>query len=58
MRVYRGWVNQPSTHQPLHSLHGKKCIVIHDRPGNVRLWFTEGEIHSVDADPLCVTQEK
>ena len=55
---YRAWINQPSTLQPLHSLHGTKCIAVHDRPGNVRLYFTEGPVHSMDASPLCISKIK
>lgn len=55
---YRAWINQPSTLQPLHHLHGKMCIAWNDRPNNVRLFFTEGSIHSMDVDPKCVTRVK
>ena len=55
---YRVWINQPSTLQPLHHLHGKKCIAWNDRPNNVRLFFTDGPIHSMDVDPKCVTRVK
>jgi hypothetical protein len=55
-KIYRAYINQPSTLQPLHKLHGKSCIAVHDRPGNVRLYFTEGTIHSLDADPLCISR--
>ncbi len=54
--IYRAWINQPSTLQPLHALHGRVCIAVHDRPGNVRLYFTEGETLSMDADPLCISK--
>ena len=39
-------------------MHGMKCIAVHDRPGNVRLYFTEGDIHSMDADPLGISRVK
>lgn len=54
-KPYRALINQPSTHQPLHHLHGTRCIAVEDRPGNVRLYFTHGEIHSMDADPSCIS---
>ena len=57
-RIFRAWINQPSTLQPLHKLHGTKCIAVEDRPGNVRLYFTDGAIHSMDADLLCVSEVK
>lgn len=55
---YRAWINQPSTLDPLHHLHGMKCIAWNDRPGNVRLFFTEGPVHSMDAKPLWITKVK
>lgn len=54
--TYRAWINQPSTLQPLHALHGRVVIAVHDRPGNVRLFFTEGTTHSMDADPSCISR--
>jgi hypothetical protein len=57
-KIYRAWINQPSTLQPLHRLHGTYCIAVEDRPGNVRLYFTEGAIHSMDADPICISKVK
>jgi hypothetical protein len=56
IKIYRAWVNQPSASQPLHHMHGTFCIAVHDRPGNVRLYFTEGPIHSMDANPMCITR--
>lgn len=56
MKICRAWINQPSKLQPLHRLHGTRCIAVYNRPGNVQLWFTEGEIHSMDADPLCISE--
>jgi hypothetical protein len=56
MKTYRAWINQPSTLQPLHSLHGKYCIVIDDDQAFVKLCFTEGDIHSMMADRKCVSQ--
>jgi hypothetical protein len=49
-KIYRAWVNQPSTLQPDHRLHGRVCIVVDDgsRP-TVRLFFAEGEEHSAEA---------
>lgn len=56
MKICRAWINQPGTLQPLHHLHGRRCIAIYDRPGNVRLWFTEGDVYSMDADPLWISE--
>jgi len=56
--IFRAWINQPSTLQPLHHLHGTPCIAMEDRPGNVRLYFVEGAVHSMDADPLSISKVK
>lgn len=53
--IFRAWINQPSTLQPLHHLHGQRCIAVRDRPGNLRLYFTEGDILSMDVSPMCVS---
>jgi hypothetical protein len=58
MKIYRARIDQPSTSQPLHYLHGKYCIV-HDGGGKtVRLYFTEGDYHSMEAPRLCITEIK
>ena len=55
-RTYRAWINQPSTLQPLHALHGKYCIAQNTGGGGVRLWFTEGPVHSMDAMRLWISE--
>jgi len=55
-KLYRAWINQPSTLQPLHHLHGKHCIAQDDGLSIVRLWFTEGDIHSMQAPRECISQ--
>ena len=48
---YRAVINQPSTLQPLHHLHGRYCIAVEsDKDRNdVTLYFTEGDLHSMTA---------
>lgn len=58
MKIYRAWVNQPSTLQPLHHLHGKHCIAQDSQELTVRLWFTEGDTHSMQAPRECINQIK
>jgi hypothetical protein len=57
-RVYRAWINQPSNLQLLHALHGQRCIVEDTEGETVRLWFTEGKTHSMQAPRLCVSEFK
>ena len=53
---YRAWINQPSHHQPLHHLHGTPCIVVpHDTTDDVTLYFTHGQVHSMQATKAHVS---
>lgn len=54
--LYRGWINQPSTQQPLYRLHGKHCIVEDTGDRSVTLHFTEGDVHSMTALRGCVSR--
>jgi len=56
MQIYRAWINQPSTKQPLHRLHGTKCIVVDNGGQSVRLYFAEGIVHSMEALRYCVSR--
>lgn len=56
METYRAWINQPSTLQPLHNLHGKRCIVQDTGEDYVYIWFTEGNVHSMRVSRLCFSR--
>lgn len=47
MKVYRGFINQPSSLQPLHAFHGKRGIVIEKSSKNLTIYFHEGKLISV-----------
>ena len=56
-KIYRGWINQPSTLQPAHKYHGKSGIVVDDGEADVlRIFFTEGETYSMDILRLNVSK--
>lgn len=55
--VYRGWINQPSSLQPLHHLHGQRCIVVPDTNGMVTAWFTDGPTQSLRTDPSTISKD-
>lgn len=58
-RTYRAWINQPSKLQQLHSLHGMLCIVQDFGDSRyVKLWFTDGPVHSMQAPRLSVSEFK
>jgi len=56
MKIYRAWVNQPSTLQPLHSLNGTKCIAVDTGNRSVRIYFTEGPVHSMEVLRECLSK--
>lgn len=56
-RHYRAWINQPSTLQPDHALHGKRGIVVDDTGGDyVRIYFTEGPAFSLRIARLSISK--
>ena len=56
LKIYRAWINQPSLWQPLHDLHGQKCIVKDTDGKTVQIFFTEGDVHSMEVSPNCVSR--
>jgi hypothetical protein len=54
--AYRAWINQPSTLQPLHKLHGTRCIVVEQYFDSVRVCFTNGDIVAMDVPTLCLSK--
>jgi hypothetical protein len=48
----RVWINCPS-----HNLHGKVAIAIVDRWDNVRVYFTEGNLISMEIDPIYLERK-
>lgn len=56
--IYRAFINQPSTFDVLHHLCGKRCIVEDGGEKTVRIWFTEGPVHSMQVPRKCVSRIK
>ena len=54
--IYRAWINQPSTAQPLHRMNGRYCIAVDDGGPDMTLYFTEGDTHSITALRQCVSK--
>lgn len=42
----RMWINQPSTLQPLHHLHGINVLAVHEYDDTYRIYFLSGPIVS------------
>lgn len=43
----RAWINQPSSLQPLHALHGTNVLVVADDTGFCRAYFLSGDVISI-----------
>lgn len=44
--MVRMWVNQPSSHQQYHSLHGTLVLAVKENETTWRAWFLSGAIIS------------
>ena len=51
----RMWINQPSSKQPFHELHGSRVLVVHDSSSTARIFFVDGAVESQDIDPLALS---
>jgi hypothetical protein len=51
----RMWVNQPSTLQPLHHLHGTNVLAVAEYNGVYRIYFLTGKIVSQQCLSLCLS---
>jgi hypothetical protein len=51
----RMWINQPSTHQALHHLHGKNVLTIHERDNTYRIYFLAGATISMQCSGLALS---
>ena len=59
-KPYRAWINQPSTHQSHHKLHGERVIVIPSESRSetaVRVFFaSSGDLISMEIEPHCLSE--
>ncbi len=46
IKPQRMWINQPSTLQPLHKLHGKNVLAIRESQGWYTIYFLDGDVIS------------
>lgn len=51
----RKWVNQPSTLQPLHHLHGTNVLAVHEYDDTWSIFFLSGETASQQCSGLCLS---
>lgn len=50
LELTRMWINQPSTLQPLHELHGTNVLVNVDLSPYPQVWFLDGPVISMKCD--------
>lgn len=58
IRLYRGWINCPSTLQPLHKYHGTKGIVEDAGPefDYVYLWLIAGDVITIRCNRMSISK--
>lgn len=52
----RMWINQPSTLQPLHKLHGTNVLARHEYGDTWQIFFLSGDVISKQASKLCLSE--
>jgi hypothetical protein len=52
----RMWINQPSTLQPFHKLHGARVLVEDPVVGFRRIWFTSGDVISMELPTMVLSE--
>ena len=60
-RPYRAWIDQPSTLQPHHEMHGVKCIAVDDDDtgeGYSTIYFVDGPLHSMTVQRSALVRVK
>lgn len=56
MEMKRAWINQPSTLQPLHRLHGTQVIAYVEKYHLVsRVWFLSGTVISMNVPTIVLS---
>lgn len=55
MEIKRMWVNQPSTLQPLHHLHGANVLAVKEGQ-DWRIYFLSGDVISQQAPRLSLSE--
>lgn len=51
----RMWINQPSTLQPLHHLHGTNVLAVHEYDDTWSIFFLSGDAVSMQASLLWLS---
>lgn len=54
--MIRYWINQPSTLQAHHALHGRNVLGADTRERFVRIYFTRGPVISMEIDRAALSR--
>lgn len=54
--VQRCWINQPSTNQPLHHLHGTNVLAYQETGQTWRVYFLSGPVISQQVPAECLSK--
>lgn len=54
--VERMWINQPSTQQTYHDLHGTNVLAVYERPNFYRVYFLSGPVVSQEVSALALSR--
>lgn len=52
---FRAWINQPSTLQPLHRLHGTRVLAVAEYDDIYRVYFLSGDTISQQVPAACLS---
>lgn len=55
-KIERMWINQPSTLQPLHHLHGTNVLASHEYDDTWQVYFLSGGVISMQVLSLCLSK--
>lgn len=57
MELERMWINQPSTLQQHHNLHGRNVLAVWGKGVKfVRIYFTTGPVVSMEIERICLSR--
>ncbi len=51
----RMWINQPSTLQQHHALHGLNVLAECQEGQYTTIWFLSGDVYSMDISKMCLS---
>lgn len=55
-KARRMWINQPSTRQPDHKLHGTNVLAVTEHGGWIRVYFLSGQVESTQIRSAALSE--